>query len=557
MIHMYTCSIFFDLLVVVMRINDLIEHFVEFSKIKPSMERLNKKKQQELEMMNQEVHFRDLIIRGLPVCYGESKWHTNKYTQSTEERLNAHILSVFNLANEDHRVNYCEQSPAGDFTIKKGKENHITRLTMNEFSLYTAKPLTMVEYVKLSHDIRLMATGLEPNVHVLLSSFAVKNKDGQILNLSMYLEGGAPPKIHSFAKNTASRVDINYGNQAQLFTQQEKRDINYNADVITSEHGENVCTGSIFEVRTAGGAVYTQAIDVCLDHAYGHSKEQLERRIFENAAADEVIPAQIEQCITSSWIDLYSQNIVADKVLHADPVRSMLTYYKKQPGTQTLDEDATKRITPADYPQMSIKPNTGGYAVSNPPFGSHFIVEVLAERPAAKYLPAYQEPVMRHNTSVIERRLFASRQRDLSEEEKFAQGLSLASTTAERMLFRLVELKSHMLEQCRPNFWQRIFRTEEYRQKIEARQIINNSFAVMTNALEIQGNAAVLILNPWKKDLVFRLGTVGSSSADDSFKQSLRAEITQSITINLKKDLNCEFEPDKAEEDVNQTFNPV
>lgn len=551
---MYTYRLFVDLLVVVMRINDLIEHFVEFSKARPSMERLSKKRHKELEMMNQEIHFRDLVIRGLPVSCGESKWHTNKYTQSTEERLNAHILSVFNLANEDHRANYCDQSPAGGFIIKNGKENHITRLTMNEFSLYTAKPLTTVEYIKLSHDIRLMAANLEPNVHVLLSSFAVTNKPGQILNMSMYLEGGTPPKIHSFAKNTASRVDINYGNQAQLFTQQTMRDTSYSADVITSEHGENVCTGSIFEARTAGGAVYTQAIDVCLDHAYGHSKEQIERRISGSAAPDEIIPAQIEQCVTSSWIDLHSKSTVADQVLHADPVRSMLAYYKKQPGTQILDEDAKKRITPAGFPQMSIQHNAGGYAVNNPPFGSHFIVEVLAERPAAKYLPAYQEPVTKHNTSVIERQLFASRQRDLSKEEKFAQGLSLASTTVERVSFRLAELKSHMLEQCRPSFWQRIFRTEEYRQKIEARQIINNSFAVMADALQTQGNSVVLIMNPWKKDLAFRLGTVGSSNADDSFKQSLRAEINQAITINLKQDLNCEFEPDKAEGKANQTF---
>lgn len=491
----------------------------------------------------QDIHFRDLVIRTkFPNCYGESKSQTNQYIQSTEERLNAHISSVFNLANEDHRANYCDTTTEGDFKLKKGKENHITRLTMNEFSLYTSKPLNLAEFTKLDNDIRMMAAKLDPNVHVLLSSFAIKDKQGQIMNMSMYVEGGTPPKIHSFSKNTASRVDIDYGNQSQLFTQQIIGTTSHNVDAVTSASGENVYTGSVFEVRTAGGAVYTQAIDVCLDHALGHSKEQIERRILDNAAPDEIIPTQIEQCVTSNWIDVDRKSVVSDKVLHADPVRSMLDYYNEKPGEKTLDNDAKKRTIPTGFPQMMISNNAGGYVVSNPPFGSNYVVEVLAERPAAKYLPFYQAPLAKHNFSVIERQLIASRQRDLSDEEKSAQRLSLGNTTAERVSFRMEKLKDNMLEQCRPSLWERIFKTEEYRQKIEAKQIINNSFDVMADAIKTQGNSSVLLMNPWKKDLAFRLRAIGSSSANNSFKQSLNAEINQSININLKKDLGCDFE---------------
>lgn len=530
-------------MVKIMRINELIEPFLEFFKAKPSLDKLYTRKHKELEAINQTIHFRDLVIRTMiPNCFGESKSHTNQYTQSTEERLNAHIASVFNLANEDHRANYCEKTMEGKFILKKGKENHITRLTMNEFSLYTSKPLTMSEYAKLDNDIRMMGAKLDTNVHVLLSSFALKDNQGRIINMSMYVEGGTPPKIHSFSKNTASRIDIDYGNQSQLFTQQVLGKTSHNVDAITSVSGENVYTGSVFEVQTVGGAVYTQAIDVCLDHAFGHSKDQIERRILDNAAPDEIIPTQIEQCITSASIEIDRKSVVSDKVLHADPIYSMIDSYKEKAGEKTLDNDAKKRTIPSEFPQMLIEGNAGGYAISNPPFGSNYVVEVLAERPAAKYLPFYQEPLKKHNSSVIERQLFASRQHDLSDEEKSAQRLSLGNTTAERISFRLMELKSNMLEQCRPSLWERIFKTEEYRQKIEAKQIINNSFDFMTDTIETQGNSAVLLMNPWKKDLDFRLKIIGSSSTHNPFKQSLSAEINQSININLKKDLNCDFE---------------
>ena len=520
-----------------MYINDLIEHFVDFFKIKPSIDKLYNRKIKVLEAINQEINFRDLIIRTkFPNCFGESQNHTNQYIQSTEERLNAHIASIFNLANEDHRANYCEVNHNGDFTIQKGKENHITRLTMNEFSLYTSKPLSMIEYTKLNNDIQILASTLEPNVHVLLSSFAVTDKQGKILNMSMYIEGGASPKIHGFSKNEASPVDVNYGDESQLFTQEN------NIDVTTSESGDNIYTGSAFEVLTVGGAVYTQTIDVCLDHERGHSKEQIERRLFENAAPDEIIPDQIEQCVTSNWIDINKQSFIANIVLHADPVRSMLSDYHEKLGEKTLGNEEKKRIIPSQFPLMSIVNNAGGYHITKPPFGSDYVVEVLAERPAARYLPAYQGPVNQHNISVIERQIFSARQQDLTDGEKSAQRLSLGNTTTECISFRVEELKNKMLKTCRPNLWQRIFKTEEYRQKIEAKEIILKSMDFMNDAVKTQENSAVFLINPWKKDLAFKLRLVETNNVNNPFTQALSNDIHQSININLKKDLNCDFE---------------
>ena len=375
-----------------MHIDELIETYLYLTKSSPSIQKLSDRKQKALTTINQDIFFRDIIVSTKDMnSLGESKNQTSQYLQPTKDRLNGHISSLFNVANEDHRANYCEKDFGGNFRLKPGKENHITRLAMSEFSLYISKPLSLMEYTALNNDILAMAATLEPNVHILLSSFSVTDKQGQIVNMSIYVEGGEPPKMHSFSKNTASIVDVDYGNKSQLFTQQKIGSTTSKVDAITTDSGDNIYTGSVFEVQTVGGAVYTQTIDVCLDHVLGHSKDQINRRISSTVAPDEIIPKQIEQCVTSAWVDLSVNSMIGDKVLHADPIRSMHYNYNATLGGKTLNEDAKKRIVSSDFPQMSIMDNDSGYKVLNPPFGADYYIEVLAERPAGKYLPLHSK----------------------------------------------------------------------------------------------------------------------------------------------------------------------
>ena len=308
-----------------MYIDDLAEFFLTYEKVKANLLKLEQRLKHALAQLNQPVHIRDLVVRAIPPsCYGEAKNKSNGYPQHTKQRLYAHIAFLFKLVNADHRTNYCERSTDGAYHLKKGKENHVTRLSMNEFSLYTARPLTMDEYQTLYGDVLKMAETLEPNVHVLLSSFAIQDQKGKILNMSLFVEGGEPPIIHSFVKNTASNIDIDYSHQEQLFSQQDSMPYGaLQAENILSEDGTLISTGSNFEVRTQGGACYTQTIDVCLDHAYGHSHQLMRRRILKEADPDEFIPHQIEQCVTSNSIDLKGISIIANKVLHADTANSM------------------------------------------------------------------------------------------------------------------------------------------------------------------------------------------------------------------------------------------
>lgn len=529
-----------------MFINDLIDSFLKYERKKKILGTLANRQEAALAAMNKPVTIRDLVVRTqAPNCYGESKSHTNPYNNIADiERLNDHIHSLFTLANEDHRANYCQRETDGTFNIKEGKENCITRLTMNEFSLYTENPLSIHDFKQLLIKIETMAHELGPNVHVLLSSFAVKVGD-KVANMSVFIEGGRYPNIHSFAKNTASMVDIDYKRQEQLFSQQERGVRGtHHADVSADENGLLINTGSVFEVTTAGGATYTQAVDVCLDHALGHSKALIERKILGEESPDELIPEQIEQCVTSNWIDLHQKSTIASVVLHADPVRSMHEFHQHALGARSLTAEGLERVKSTKYTSMGINPSTTGYEIVNPPFGSNCTVDILLERPAAKHLPSIQSAIKQHNNSVLSR----------------VQGNAWASTEEDKTLYhasksdviltRMEELEKKMLNKCRPGFWQRLFKTEEYRQKMEAKTIIQNSFDLMRPNFQGQGAEKIFLIKPWKKDLLCRLHHMASPNTSSSLLKNLTQEITQQIDKKLKQDLNCQLTEDTSAEHV-------
>ncbi|CAL7964018.1 hypothetical protein GAMM_60159 [Gammaproteobacteria bacterium] len=198
-----------------MNMDELREYFSRFEKSQPSIDKIKSKKAVALAAINQEVRIRDLVVRTSGDSlffdsFGEAKGRDIP-NQPTTDRLKSHIFSLFSLANEDHRANYCEKTSEG-FVLKKGNENHVTRLTTHEFFFYTQTPLTMDDFGNLCNEIYSLSptTGLDQNVHVLLSSFAVEGKDGKVLNMSIYVEGGNPPKTHTFSKNTASGDDKIY-----------------------------------------------------------------------------------------------------------------------------------------------------------------------------------------------------------------------------------------------------------------------------------------------------------------------------------------------------------
>jgi hypothetical protein len=348
---------------------------------------LKKKKEKKLNKINQIIYIRDLVVRqDTKGCFGEASNHNNPYKNPLQKRLNAHIASLFALANSDHRANNCHKKK-GRYYIKEDKKNHITRLSTHEFMLYTKKPLKMEQFHEILKTIEKIANSLEPNVHVLLSSFAVLDKNKTILNISLYIEGGSPPTIHPITKNTCSSFDIKYKNKTLFSNDYDAPDFMGTDDIM-------IATKTMIEFVTFGGARCIQLVEICIAHMFQQALKQMQQLILKDCKSTQVIPEQVEQCVSSNTISLYKSSIVADYVLHVDPVKSMncdsyafqnTTQQKIKSGIGTITKENVNLIIPRKYKEMCIGQTKYGYIIAKPPFGSNYSLEVFAERRAGRY----------------------------------------------------------------------------------------------------------------------------------------------------------------------------
>ncbi len=349
----------------------------------------------QLEQLNATVFIRDLVVTTPKAGgTGEAQTHNNIYGEKANTRLRDHIRFLCNLANEEHRANDCVLLADNTYRPKNNRENHITRLLTNEFSFYTEHPLPMAHFEALISDI--LTFDLDPNVHVLLSSFAVKDKSGKIVNMALYLEGGSPPTLHSFAKNTAHSKELDYGEEA--FSQQKRGyQVSFHAEASIAATGESVPMAGIFECSTVGGATYTQAIDICSDHASAHAKVLAYRRLRAPVPA-ELLPEQIEHCISSNSVTQQKKHSITDCVIQADPIVSVHEATGLPLNRGTLTDDSKARLKSSDqYSLLEINTCDTGYEIKNPIFGSDCHIEILEARQAGHYAPELQSELLAHN----------------------------------------------------------------------------------------------------------------------------------------------------------------
>lgn len=193
---------------------------------------------------------------------------------------------------------------------------------------------------------------------------------------------------------------------------------------------------------------------------------------------------------------------------------------------------------------MKISECKVGYELTKPPFGSDCVIEVLAERAAAKHIPLVHAAVKAHNDKVLDRvQINAWTQSDA--DKVFHQ--TYKSNKIEQ---RLLELEQNLHKKCRPSWWQSIFRTDEYRQKMAAKKVIEHSFELIKSNMQEKGNDTLFIIKPWAKDLQFRLNFSNPVQSKDSFIKSLTNEIKMGLDIQISKGLRCEFNQDEAAEPV-------
>ncbi len=329
---------------------------------------LNKSTQQ----IDSPVQIEDIIVTGKLMAstgplgasisplgeFGKLTANTNDQTT----RLFSTLKSLVDIADAMHKSEDCDSTG----NIKRGHENNLVRLVTNEFSFFTAKPLTTDEFHDLYQKIEKMAQEKPKNLQLVLSSFAVKTPDNKLMNVALAVDCGKPPKIHCFAKNNISAIDpiyyeVNNGVKQEIryiskadFEQQLAQGIT----PIVNIKGIEVGFSNVFESETAGKAKFFSCIELCLDHKFGTAKEELLHQLrmallkaLKTPAAP-VLPIQVSHVITSNSIGVFPENVVG-RVTQADPLQ---TPFNSPDYTQTRNNDSPSFGTPLHIAVTTSKP---------------------------------------------------------------------------------------------------------------------------------------------------------------------------------------------------------
>ncbi|WED44083.1 hypothetical protein [Legionella cardiaca] len=515
--------------------------YQEYLVAKAYRESLRKKFAKEKERQNQPVTIHELVVypENDNYSYGEAKAHGNKYSSdiATLPRLVEHIKSLATIANLYHQQTYCELTEEGKYELKKENYNHITRLSLSEFSLYGKEALTIEEFGTLLEIIEKIAMQTHDNVHLLLSSFSVINKQGSLLNVSLYVQGGIPPKIDTISKGQASLIDVRYDN-ATNFSQQLEGHFTSNVSSYVAVEGDApINNNSLLEIETKGGARYIQTIDICLDHANLHSKRLMQARL-QNPDEYSFTAEQVDQILSSNSIYAEDEAKVASSVLHVDPRPE---FFDKDNATRPLDEiklDAKNSSKINRYPDMEVSVVTGGLNVKNPPFGSDYRLRVYQERQLGSYHSSLKEQVKAMNQRVMERRL------DSIMETRYVNGKEDVKTfheildVCDKSFKTAANLLQQLSQSCKPNFIEYLFGTRSYYLKKEAKAVIAASAAMLKGANN-DANDFLIMAMPWIKDLKFKLELIDDGLPHHFIKEmtTLVDKFQQQMTMDIVPDL--------------------
>lgn len=417
------------------------------------------------KFINQDIFIRDLYVHPCNVdnSYGESKEHNNQYQQiSPLIRLIDHIESLAHIANEYHQKYYCDKKKDNSYAIKADCSNKITRILLNEFSLYTAQPLSMHDYSLLLDAVHTIASNQQQNVHLLLSSIAVITDDNKILNMSLYVQCGKEPKIETVCKTLTTNVDVTY-KATTNFTQQDGT-AGVPKHFIATEQGKTISGNTVFPVKTAGGAEYMQAVDVCVAHTAAQSKKFVEQLFASDEA--KLIPNQVDHIVTSNSVELRQNAAISPYIVQIDP--------REKHFTTPMINDG--RVTNADlrkgkknkYVAMSMDRMWGGeIVVRNPPHGSDYEVVVSEERRCCHYSKDLQKAIKDKNNQA---------KRTIVESQ-------LKQVYHDPVLIEKVHtLYQDLLTECKPGIFENLYAEKKYKLKIDAQAAIiksNNFFQEM------------------------------------------------------------------------------
>lgn len=267
---------------------------------------------------------------GKPELFGGDPVPVGENTKALVDRLYKKIVSITTEAAVQHQKN-C----AGITTqLKPDKQNHITRVLVNEFFFYTKRPLTILQFEQLMQKVMTLAKSYPENLHLLLGSFAVLTPDNKVMNVVPQIECGPNPQISLIVKNHPSSIDPVYREKNPMGGEIVYPNIDINAGDIVSHlaiqidgQSQHFSFNNVFLCKSAGGSTFHSCVDICLDHGLGAAKKRIDLHLetaleeAKNGTPAPLITTQCSHVVLSNWIYLHPRFCVGD-VTQADPHES-------------------------------------------------------------------------------------------------------------------------------------------------------------------------------------------------------------------------------------------
>lgn len=213
------------------------------------------------------------------------------------------------------------------------EDEFIERLLTQEYFFYTYEPLMLTEFQDLLNDISSYAKMITSNIHLILSSFAVKTIDSNVMNVTLHLICGQNPQISLIVKNYRAKNEIAYcapdlvKQQCQLLGILDNTDIHDCLPILTvNDQRVPFSFDNIIYCSTPKNHAFLTAIDVCIDHSKRVAKNKFKMLALHDP---DLLQMLVSHVVVSNWTRLVYGNFISTPVIHVDPVMNPLNEHYK------------------------------------------------------------------------------------------------------------------------------------------------------------------------------------------------------------------------------------
>ncbi|WP_218814540.1 hypothetical protein [Rickettsiella endosymbiont of Dermanyssus gallinae] len=200
----------------------------------------------------------------------------------------------------------------------------------------------MQEFETLQNKVAEKVEKLPSGIHLVRGSFAVKTADNQVMNVTPHITSGSPLTFNLIVKNHTSSIDVRYKEKnangyfehLSAFDNRDGSEGAGHVSKIDIDGKPSFFTfNNVIACKTPGTEPFLTAVDICLDHARGVAKINMERLLRENPSA---ASQPISHMLVSNIIESMPMNCFG-AVVHVDPFHS--PQGSKKDATQIIREE--------------------------------------------------------------------------------------------------------------------------------------------------------------------------------------------------------------------------